>query len=502
MVALLKQPAVIDRDDATREYCRRSLANFVRKAWHIVEPGSEYVHGLPIDAICEHLEAISRGELTHVMISVPPGTMKSLLTQVFWFAWEWGPLGMQHKRHIGVSNNTKLSIPFNVKARRLISSPWFQRLWPEVTLYDDQNEKTRFENPLAGFREAMAITSLTGSRAHRLLVDDPHTVWTAMSDVKREAEVNGFFASATDRLTDMNKDAIVVIMQRLHRRDLIGQIIEKGLDYVHLNLPMEFVPKTRCVTKWFTDPREEKGELLFPERFNRAVVDRVRKEKAHFFNAQYQQNPTGSSASLNREDWLGTYEKLPTLLSDIVIRVDTAPTSRDTSDNSAMFASGMDQRYGNKLYALDAHYGKWGFLELCDEIVKFALKFIEKQTQTLHVLRIDVEDANVGPGVVSYVDMTLHEKLKNTPWAIEVNCAPKIENKFKRATKAVPYFQKGQLLLPTEPTDFSDLQWIPAFKHEFDNFSLADTHDIDDIFDCVVYRVLEEFHWVDGWSGL
>ena len=36
-----------------------SLAAFVRGAWHCVWPNQAYSHGWHIDAICEHLEAVS-----------------------------------------------------------------------------------------------------------------------------------------------------------------------------------------------------------------------------------------------------------------------------------------------------------------------------------------------------------------------------------------------------------------------------------------------------------
>src|SRR5689334_5316937 len=61
----------------------QSLTGFVREAWHVVEPSVDYVHGWHIDAICQHLEAVTAGDITRLLINVPPGTMKSLLCGVF-----------------------------------------------------------------------------------------------------------------------------------------------------------------------------------------------------------------------------------------------------------------------------------------------------------------------------------------------------------------------------------------------------------------------------------
>jgi len=40
-----------------------------------------------IDAICDHLEAITYSKLSRLVINIPPGCMKSLAACVFWPAW-------------------------------------------------------------------------------------------------------------------------------------------------------------------------------------------------------------------------------------------------------------------------------------------------------------------------------------------------------------------------------------------------------------------------------
>jgi len=77
------------RDELDGELARRRLREFVSQAWLIVEPTTPFVPGFHIDAICDHLEAITRGELRNLLINVPPRHMKSLLVSVLWPAWEW-----------------------------------------------------------------------------------------------------------------------------------------------------------------------------------------------------------------------------------------------------------------------------------------------------------------------------------------------------------------------------------------------------------------------------
>lgn len=46
-----------------REYCHRSLSNFAKQAWQILEPATELKWGWAVESICEHLEAVTNGEI-------------------------------------------------------------------------------------------------------------------------------------------------------------------------------------------------------------------------------------------------------------------------------------------------------------------------------------------------------------------------------------------------------------------------------------------------------
>ena len=289
-----------------REACSRSLATYIQQAWSVLEPARKYVHGWHIDAIADHLEAVTRGEIKRLYIAVPPGCMKSLSVDVFWPTWEWGAGGLPEYRYLATSHSERLAIRDNLKACRLIDSKWYQTLWGDkFSLTSDQNEKRKFENSKTGFREAMPFTSLTGSRGDRVLIDDPLSVDDAKSDAKRESVIQTFLEAVPTRLNDPEESAIVAIQQRLHVRDIIGVIEAQELGYVALVLPMEFERGTRCFTSiGFKDPREEEGELLFPDRFTREVVDRDKKSLGSYATAcQFQQRPVPRDGGMFHRDW-------------------------------------------------------------------------------------------------------------------------------------------------------------------------------------------------------
>lgn len=332
--------------------CEESLAEFIRQAWHIVEPGAEYIHNWHVDMICDHLEAITYGvELedgtlyNRLLINIPPGMMKSLLTNVFWPAWEWGPKNMPHLRYLCASHSMDLAIRDSTKMRRLIESEWYQARWGDrVQITKDQNQKTKFELTSTGFRQAVAAGSITGARGDRVIIDDPHSVEGANSDQQRASTLEWFLEAVPTRLNKPMESAIIVIMQRLHEEDVSGVILEKGLGYDHIMLPMRYEPGRAYETLLgYEDRRTEEGELLFPARFPEVVVDRDELAMGPYATAgQFQQSPEPRGGGVIKREWWQLWDQPSYPPFDYVIAaVDTAYTTKSENDPTAMTVWGV-----------------------------------------------------------------------------------------------------------------------------------------------------------------
>jgi len=215
-----------------RELCSRSLAEFAKRAWHVLEPATPLKWGWALEAICLHLEAVTYGQINRLLMNVPPGTMKSLLTGVIWPAWEWGPRNLPEMRFVGTAHEEQLAIRDSRRCRDLIKSGWFQALWP-IKLLADLDGKREFGNTRKGVRQARAFTSMTGTRSDRVLLDDPISADNANSPAKLEAARIAFTETLPTRVNS-DQSAIVVIMQRLNEKDVSGVILDMELDYVHL----------------------------------------------------------------------------------------------------------------------------------------------------------------------------------------------------------------------------------------------------------------------------
>lgn len=460
MMILSKNDAI----EAERILCSRSLAYFARRAWPILEPATPLKWGWALDAICQHLEAVTFGDVLRLLMNVPPGTMKSLLTGVIWPAWEWGPAGMPHLRHLGTAHKQDLAVRDAMKCRRLIQSNWYQERWP-IALVSDQNAKTKFENDQTGFMEAMAFTSMTGARGDRVRLDDPLSADDANSGAALlAAELT--FTEALPTRVNSDKSAIVVIMQRLHERDTSGIILERDLGYVHLCLPMRFEPSRRCITPIFSDPRTIEGELLFPDRFPEAQVLDLEKTMGSYASAgQLQQRPTPRGGGIIKTAWFGAYRDVPPLEWRIIY-VDTAQKTGQENDYSVLECWG--RTLSGQAVLLDLIRGKWEAPDLLMKARAFWLHHLQDTSSPLRAMK--VEDKVSGTGLIQ----TLRRE------GVPVLPIQRNRDKISRAHDAAPFIESGNVLLP----EFAG--WLESFRSEVGAFPNG-AHDdqIDPMFDAV-----------------
>src|SRR5215210_1964654 len=232
--------ALPSSSDIRAERCRRSLKAFIAEAWPLVEPATPFVPNWHIDAIAEHLEAATRGEIQKLVINIPPRHMKTLQVSVFWPTWIW--LTHPERRFLFASYSQQLSGNHSVICRRLIASRGLRLPRGEETkdltlmqrvgyrglvqilfgsdawrLCGDQNRKQRFENTRTGFRLATSVGgSVTGEGGDFLVLDDPHKPDEAQSDVMRVRVIDWHDSTWTTRLNDAEAGVQVIVMQRLH----------------------------------------------------------------------------------------------------------------------------------------------------------------------------------------------------------------------------------------------------------------------------------------------
>lgn len=359
-----KLAEILREKNDERNACENDLAYFLRQSWPTIE-SCEYVHGFHIDAMAEHLESVSNGEITRLLINIPPRTSKTDCVSIAWPAWTWaqseiGALTGPQVQFLCASYGHSLSLDISSKCRRLIESGWYQKYWGErFELRGDQNAKTRFDNTKGGSRIATSVSgALTGLGADLLVLDDVHNAQEIESDLVIKSTVQWFSEGLQSRLNNPKTGAIVVIMQRLSDADLAGYILSKESGYVHLNLPLEYDSTRHCTTSiGWTDPRTEDGELLCPDRIGPDEVEKLKKDLGSFaFNGQYQQAPTPRGGGIVKCKWWKIYPEYQEVMDDdgkpvmpleyptmdfIIASLDSAYTKKEENDYSALTVWGL-----------------------------------------------------------------------------------------------------------------------------------------------------------------
>lgn len=284
----------------------KSLKKFVEYAWHVVEPATEYIPGWHIDAICDHLQAVSEGRIKNLIINIPPRHMKSLLVSVFWPCWEW--IKNPHLRWLFSSYAQDLSTRDSLKCRRLLQSMWYQSQWHDrFAITSDQNQKTRFENDKSGYRLATSVDGVvTGEGGDIVVVDDAHNVKKVESQTIRESTILWWDESMSTRLNNPETGHKILTMHRTHESDLTGHILsgESKENYVHLCLPARYEKKA-VFDMGEKDPRTKEDEPLWGALYGDSVLKSLQRDMGSYaFAGQFQQRPAPRGGGMFKVDKL------------------------------------------------------------------------------------------------------------------------------------------------------------------------------------------------------
>tara|TARA_R100000664_G_scaffold11944_1_gene19232 strand:- start:17097 stop:18377 length:1281 start_codon:yes stop_codon:yes gene_type:complete len=298
--------------------------------------------------------------------------MKSISVAVALPAWTWAV--QPEKRFLFASYASSLSIRDSVKCRRLIDSPWYKMHFGDMfELTTDQNQKQRFENSKTGYRIATSVDgALTGEGGDIIVIDDPHNVREAESSTVREGVLEWWDQAMQTRLNDPKTGAFVLIMQRVHEQDLTGHILANDLEgeWDHLCLPARYEighPTPTRSSLFFTDPRTEEGELLWPERVDSKTMSVLEKSLGSYASAgQLQQRPMPKGGGILKKEWWVPWENeyLPEI-EYILQSWDTAYGTKEQTSYSARTTWGVFREKGQiNAIVLDMWYDRVIYPEL------------------------------------------------------------------------------------------------------------------------------------------
>lgn len=346
--------------EAVQAICRSNFGAFTRKAFSIIEPGTEFEFSWHIDCISEHIQAQFEGdkELRWLIINIPPRCLKSVQVAQIYPAWALGK--QPTHQFIGASYAHTLAERNVVQCRRIMQNDWYESTFVNTRISQDQNQKDYFTTTLNGQYKGTGIGgTVTGFGCKTLLIDDPINPREAASDTIRVNAINEIRSTLFSRYNKYSDGRLILIMQRVHESDPTGDLLRDG-GYYHLKLPAENkTGKTISYSvrgkKWELKP----DDLLSP-RLNREALDKLRMDLTEYnYVGQYLQEPVPVGGGEFKEEWLGWYhpQGIKPKQMNVVILVDAAggeefnKRKKKNSDWTVMVVIGLAP--DNNYYLLD-----------------------------------------------------------------------------------------------------------------------------------------------------
>jgi predicted phage terminase large subunit-like protein len=408
------------------------LAMFVQLAWGEVEKSSPLVWSWHLDEICATLEAVTRREVRDVVINVPPGCSKSLVVSVLWPAWQW-TLDPGH-RFIATSYAEKVVLRDAERMRSLVKSAWYRARWPDVEIPSGKAQSDAvgvYRTTKGGMRFSTTVRGqLTGEHCDTMIVDDPIDPLSAaaISGVGLDEIIRWWQGTASTRFRNHARSARVLIMQRVHMRDLAAHMIAEGAHV--LCLPMRFEPNHAHRSP--RDRRTREGELLVPERIDATEVAKLAKKLGGYgAAAQLQQRPAPEGGGIFKREWFRYWTALP---PGGVWSLSVDCAFKSEADSSYVVLQ-VWYAHGGNFYLVDQRREQMDFPATLRALVAFAAQY----PQAIEKL---IESKANGPAIVQ----VLRSKL---PGLIEIEPDG---GKEVRARAVSPTVESGNVYLP-DPED-------------------------------------------------
>lgn len=285
---------------------REDFGFFLFRALKTIAPAARYQHNWHIEAIAAYLEAAASGQITRLIINLPPRMLKSSIVSVAWPAWLLG-----HRpglRIMAASYAQSLATKHSTDCRAVMQARWYRKAFRQTRLSAEQNEKDKFATTQRGYRIATSVGgAATGEGGQILIVDDPLSAAQAMQASSRLAAQHWFDHTFATRLDDKRTGSIVLVMQRLHRDDLSGYLLARG-GWEHLELPA-IAPAAVVIGCGGFSYARAGGEVLHPAREDAALLERTKRELGSAnFSAQYLQKPIHEEGALVKPYWFVRFE--------------------------------------------------------------------------------------------------------------------------------------------------------------------------------------------------
>lgn len=390
----------------------------------------------PYDAAPHHkliarkLEAVERGEITRLMIFMPPRHGKSRLASELFPGWY---LGRNPDRYVIASTYAQdFADDIGRKVRNQLASPLHGAIFPACGLRDDSKSVRRFHTSKGGVYFAVGAGGpITGRGAHLLLIDDPIKGQAeAESELYRRRLKDWYASVAYTRL--MPGGAVVVIQTRWHEDDLAGWLLS---EHQHEGWDVVSLPAL-----------SDSGDALWPDAYPVERLEAIKRAVgSRVWEALYQQRPSPDDGGLLRRNWWKFYRQAPSDFDEIIQSWDA--TFKDTQGSDYVVGQ-VWGRVGADKYLLDQVRARMDFPATVQAIRTMSAKW-PKATAKL------VEDKANGPAIIATLKSEVTGLIPVEPQG----------SKQARAAAVSPQIEAGNVYLP-DPSHEPKVPWVHDFIEE------------------------------------
>jgi predicted phage terminase large subunit-like protein len=317
----------------------------------------KFVIGEHHKIISDILDRVISGELKKVIINIAPRYGKTELAVKNFIA--RGLSINPSARFIHLSYSDDLALDNSDEVRELIKSAEYQEMFPNVKIKPKSDSKKKwYTSEDGGVYATSAAGQVTGFGAGQvdnedeiidsffvgkdgqlfggaLIIDDPIKPEDADSDNVRE-RVNQRFDSTIRNRVNSRNTPIIIIMQRLHEKDLCGYLIDQEPgEWTVISLP--------CL--------KEDGTALWEFKHTVDELNKIKANNKIVFERQYQQSPKPLEGLMFPENELRYYKP------NDILKFETSIAYADIADEGEdNLSAPVGRNIGSDIYITDVTF--------------------------------------------------------------------------------------------------------------------------------------------------
>ena len=344
----LKQDIIAGYENQKAVAARQDFLTFVKRMW------PQFIEGKHHKEVSEKFNKIASGELTRLIINMPPRHTKSEFASYFLPAWMIG--NYPELKIIQATHTAELAVNFGRKTKNLIDSESYQKLFT-TRLQEDSKAAGRWNTSKGGEYFAVGVQgAVTGRGADLLIIDDPHSEQDVNSPNAFEKTYEWYTSGPRQRLQPGGR--IILVMTRWSKKDLTQMLLnaqreEKADQWEVIEFPA-IMPS---------------GQPMWPQYWKLEDLEAVKASAGvNKWNAPYMQNPTSDEGAIIKREWWvdWPHEEMP-MIQHVIQSYDTAFLKKQTADYSAITTWGVFRETEDSpqsLILLDSLKGRYEFPEL------------------------------------------------------------------------------------------------------------------------------------------